>query len=124
MRSGHLVPTVPQLIGASNAALGVILLATPSRVGDYVSDNDVPPIGWVRLLGARYVAQGVAQVAWPRPAVLHAAVVVDSLHALSMVALAAASPTYRRSASFSAAVAIGGATANVLAARHAQKVSR
>jgi len=117
MRTGHLVPTVPRLIGASSAALGVILLATPGRVGDYVSDNDALTTGWVRLLGARYLAQGAAQVAWPRPGVLHASVVVDSLHALSMVALAAASPTYRRAASFSAAVAIGGVTANALATR-------
>ena len=124
MRTGHFLPTVPRLIGASSAALGVILLATPGRVCDYVSDNGARPTGWVRLLGARYLAQGVAQVAWPRPAVLQASAVVDSLHALSMVALAAASPTYRRSASISASVAIGGATANALAARHAHRVSR
>ncbi len=124
MRSDHFVPTVPRLIGATSAALGVILLATPGRVCDYVSDNGARPTGWVRLLGARYLAQGVAQVAWPEPAVLQASAAVDTLHALSMVALAAVSPTYRRSASLSASVAFAGASANALAARRTRRVAR
>jgi hypothetical protein len=100
------------------------MLAAPGRVRDYVSHDGALSTGWVRLLGARYLAQGVAQIAWPRPAVLQASAVVDGLHALSMVALAAASPTYRRSASFSASVAFACATANALAGGHTHRVSR
>jgi hypothetical protein len=109
--------TVPRLIGAGSVMLGVTLLATPGRVRDYAADNDALHTSWVRLLGARYLVQGMTQLRWPRPEVLQGAAAVDGLHALSMVALAAAAPPYRRSASLSASVALGAAAANALTAR-------
>jgi hypothetical protein len=107
----------PRLIGAGSVVVGVTLLAAPGRVCDYISDTRARPTGWMRLLGARYLAQGVAQLGWSQPAVLQVSAAVDGLHALSMVALAAASPTYRRLASVSAVAATAGMAANALTAR-------
>jgi hypothetical protein len=109
--------TVPRLIGAASAVLGMTLVAIPGRIRDQVSVGGSLPAGWVRLLGARYLAQGLAEIARPQPAVLEASAVVDGLHALSMVALFAAAPTYRRSASLSVVVATAMATANIVTAR-------
>jgi hypothetical protein len=104
--------TAARIIGAGSVIVGVALLAAPGRVCDLVSNTGARPTGWVRLLGARYLAQGVAQLRWPRPAVLRGSAAVDGLHAVSMVALAAASPTYRRLAVCSAALASAGTAAN------------
>jgi hypothetical protein len=49
--------------------------------------------------------------------VLQVSAAVDGLHALSMVALAVTSPTYRRLASVSAVAATAGMAANALTAR-------
>jgi hypothetical protein len=112
--------TVPRLIGAGSVIAGVTLLAAPGPVCDFVSDTGARPTGVTRLLGARYLAQGVAQLGWPRPVVLRASAVIDGLHALSMVALSSASPTYRRLASVSAVAATVGMAANAVTSRRLQ----
>lgn len=117
MRRLFSAPTDPRLIGVGSVSLGMTLLAAPHRVSAYVSDDRALAAGWVRLLGARYVAQGVAQLRWPRPTVLRAAAVTDGLHALSMVAVAVAQPRYRRAAALSAVVAAAGVAANAWTAR-------
>jgi hypothetical protein len=116
--SGHRsTTTVPRLIGAGSLLIGVTLLAAPGRTCDFVTDTGARPTGWTRLLGARYLAQGVAQLGWPQSAVLRASAAVDGLHALSMFGLAAASPAYRRLATVSAVAATVGMAANALTAR-------
>ncbi len=61
-----------------------------------------------QLLGLRHIAQGVAEVVAPR-AVRRPAALVETAHAVSMVALAAWRREYAPPALASAAVALGGA---------------
>jgi hypothetical protein len=61
----------------------------------------------VRLLGARDLAQTALTAAVPAPAVRTAGVWIDSLHAASMLGLAAAGTRYRRAALINFAVAVG-----------------
>ncbi|MGY1602086.1 hypothetical protein [Geodermatophilus sp. SYSU D00815] len=90
---------------ATLAAAGVGLLARPREaVGLAAPDEPEPPLGVVRLLGGRMLAQHVVVAVLPtRPAVLGWAV-VDGLHALSMVPVAVRWPAHRRLAAASAAV--------------------
>ena len=67
----------------------------------------------VRVLGARYVAQAAVGVGLPRRWVRTADVVVDLVHAASMVGLAALDPPHRRPALVSAAAAAGFALADL-----------
>lgn len=107
-----------RVIGASSLALGLVMMARPERASRIVSGARRVPDGWVRLLGARYLAQGAIQLSRPRPAVMAGSVVVDGLHALSMFALAAVRSDYRRPALISAITASAGATADALTARN------
>jgi hypothetical protein len=106
-----------RLIGALNLALGVVLLARPERVARGVASSVPPGRGWVRLLGARYVAQGAVQASMPKAEVLELSVVVDALHAASMLGMAAIRAEYRRPALLSAAVATGSAAVTWLQAQ-------
>ncbi len=122
---GHRDNTIgPRLIGAATLVLGVVLATQPRRVSQAVSGDRAVSQGWVRLLGARYLVQGTAQLGWPSPAVLRAAPVVDGLHALSMFTLATVQPDYRRPALVSAVTASTGATANTLTALRRHGVRR
>jgi hypothetical protein len=113
-RQGAEVST--RLLGATNAALGVAMLAWPRQVTRAVTGRNAEAgtgrnaeagTGWVRLLGGRYVVQGAAQISWPHPVVLRGSAAVDGVHAASMLALAALRPDYRRPALASCAVATG-----------------
>ena len=124
MSADHSATMVPRLVGGTSVIIGVTLLAAPARVADSVFVNAAVPTGVVRLLGARYLAQGVAQLGWPRPGVLEGAAVVDGLHALSMVALAAGRPRYRRAAWLSASFAAAGTAANAVTAHRVRRTRR
>jgi len=79
------------------------------------------PSSVVRLLGARYLMQGGAQLAWPSVTVLRGAAVVDGLHAMTMLAVAWRRADYRRPALVSATVALGSAAACTLSSRHSRR---
>jgi hypothetical protein len=106
-----------RLIGVANTALGAVLLGRPEAVADAAAGSVPPGPGWVRLLGARYLVQGVAQASLPRAEVLQLSVVVDGLHAASMIGLAMVRAEYRRPALISAAVATGSAAVTWAEAR-------
>ena len=91
----------------STALCGAILVAFPRQAAQAVQGKDAAPASWVvRLLGVRYLAQGSAQLRWPRPSVLRASCLVDALHATSMVALAVKRPAYRSAAVASIGLAL------------------
>jgi hypothetical protein len=115
--SGQSVVVRSRLIGVANTALGALLLARPDEVADASAGSARPGPGWVRLLGARYLVQGAVQTLMPRPQVLQLSVVVDGLHAASMVGLAMVRAEYRRPALISAAVATGSAAVTWAEAR-------
>jgi hypothetical protein len=115
--SGQSVALQSRLIGVANTALGAVLLSQPRAVADAAAGGVPPGPGWVRLLGARYLVQGAAQASLPRAELLELSVVVDALHAASMVGLAALRAEYRRPALISAAVATGSAAVTWAQAR-------
>jgi hypothetical protein len=115
--SGQSVAVQSRLIGVANTALGAVLLGRPETVADAAAGTVPPGPGWVRLLGARYLVQGAAQASLPRAEVLELSVVVDALHAASMVGLAFLRAEYRRPALISAAVATGSAAVTWAQAR-------
>ncbi|MDX6366060.1 MAG: hypothetical protein QOK30_1136 [Nocardioidaceae bacterium] len=115
--SGQSLALQARLFGVANTALGAVLLARPEAVADAAAGSIPPRPGWVRLLGARYLVQGAAQASMPRAAVLQLSVVVDALHAASMVGLAMLRAEYRRPALISAAVATGSAAVTWAQAR-------
>jgi hypothetical protein len=109
-----------QLLSLASLAWGAVLVARPRPVvaalaPEYPADRD-----WVvRLLGGRLVLQhAVALAAHDRP-VTYGGVVVDALHALSMLPFAA-DARYRRAALISAGTAAGsGVLTAALAGRSA-----
>jgi len=113
-----------QLIGAASAVLGAFMVVRPQLVSRAVSGGTPVSQDWVRLLGARYLAQGAAQLRWPRPGVLAGSAVVDGLHAASMLALAAGSPGYRRPASLSAGTATASAALTTWTAQRWHRAAR
>jgi hypothetical protein len=115
--SGQSVVVQSRLIGVANTALGAVLLGRPEAVADAAAGSVPPGPGWVRLLGARYLVQGPVQTLMPSPQVLQLSVVVDGLHAASMVGLALLRADYRRPALISAAVATGSAAVTWAQAR-------
>jgi hypothetical protein len=113
-----------RLIGAATVALGLVLVTGPEAVAKTVAGRSSPKVAVVRLLGVRYLAQGVAQLARPRASVLAISAVVDVLHAASMFGLAAEHAEYRRPALLSGAVATGSAATTALLARRLRRSGR
>lgn len=108
-----------RLLGAVRVAVGagwLVGLVTGARV----TGGSLPALGRTAAvaLAVRDLAQGGLLLARPEPASVEAGAVVDVLHAVSMLPVAAASPRYRTAATVSAAVAAGwvGAAALALAA--------
>ncbi len=112
-----------RLVGGFDVVVGVVLLARPEQVTAAVSTDTQPAAGWARLLGARYLAQGAVELAWSRAGVLSGSAGVDALHGLSMYALAAFQPRYRRPALVSASLATAGASVTALASRQLKPAS-
>ena len=108
-----------RLLGAVRVAGGagwLVGLATGARV----AGGSLPALGRTAAaaLAVRDLAQGGLLLVRPEPASVEAGAVVDVLHAVSMLPVAAASSRYRTAASVSAAAASGwvGAAALALAA--------
>jgi hypothetical protein len=106
--------TGPRGTDVLRLALGAAALVGPGTLlracgaVDGVGDRRV-----VRVLGARYVAQAAVGIGRPGRWVRTADVVVDLVHAASMVGLAALDPPHRRAALVSAAAATGFALADL-----------
>jgi hypothetical protein len=81
----------------------------------------IPETAVVRILGGRQLLQGAAVLIRPAPALVIGALVVDVLHATSMLAAALIWPGYRRAAQTSAAVAGASAAAGALVLRGARR---
>lgn len=91
-------------LAAARIAGGAALLTAPARAAEAVArGGGVVPSWLIRLLAARWVAQGAVEVRRPTRDVLAAGATIDVLHAASM--LLAVDSRYRRSALFSAALA-------------------
>ena len=87
--------------GFANGAWGAMLVGDPRR---FAGDAPIAVFA-ARLLGARYLVQGMVLSTASQPPVRMMRA-LDLLHALSMAALLA-SPRYRRPALLSGTVAIG-----------------
>ncbi len=95
-----------RMLAAATAAAGAAALLRPGDVAELVSGTGaVPDTAVVRILGARQLLQGSAILIRPTPLLLVGGLIIDVLHATSMVAAAVIWPGYRRSAVASAAVA-------------------
>jgi hypothetical protein len=106
--------STPRAVDVARLSLGAAALGRPGlflRLAH--GHNGRTERATVRILGARYVAQSGAGLAWGRPWVREADAAVDLVHALTMVALAASAPTHRRLALLSAATAMGFAAADL-----------
>jgi hypothetical protein len=95
---------LPALIGT---AWGVGLLLAPDRILRVAGVRNASggELVTTRVLGARHVAEGVVLLTFGSRARIPV-VVIESAHALSMVALAIAAPRFRRESLVSACVAV------------------
>jgi hypothetical protein len=107
------------LLAGVRAGYGAVQLAMPAYSAEQRLGGPLDPTtqGVVRVLGARQVTQAGLALVFPAEPWLGLGVGVDAMHALSMVALAAAKPRWRRPALVSGAMAAVFAVAGVLAAR-------
>jgi hypothetical protein len=97
-----------RILGASQLALGALLLIVPRAVaGALAGEEKSPPVAAVRLLGGRLLVQGAVLASNPSDRVLKGAISIDVLHGASMILAAGAMPEYRRSLLSSAALAGG-----------------
>ena len=107
------------LLAGVRAGYGAVQLAVPAYSAEQRLGGPLDPTTQrvVRVLGARQVTQAGLALAFPAEPLLGLGVGVDAMHALSMVALAAARPRWRRPALVSGLMAATFAAAGVLAAR-------
>ncbi len=101
-----------RVLGAATALVGGAFLVWPQAMANRISGgHQTPGSVIVRVLGGRQLLQGLAQIAQPKADVMLGGIIVDLLHAGSMVAASVLWPAYRRSALFSAAIAASTAAA-------------
>jgi hypothetical protein len=113
------VPTgAARLVACVDVMLGTLMVVRPDRIARATASSAVPPVAVVRVLGSRYLVQGLTELVRPGPTVLALSSGVDGLHALSMFALAAARADYRRPAMSSGTVATVRALVAGSIARH------
>ncbi len=107
-----------RLLAGAHVAQAALLLAQPPGVLRRISgDEGVPPAWIVRVLGARILVQAAPEAISPGPTVLRLGILVDLVHAASMLAAERIWPRYRRAALASAASAGLSALAGVLLVR-------
>jgi hypothetical protein len=111
------------VLATLRAGYGAVQLAVPRYSAEQQLGGPLDPatLRVVRVLGARQLVQaGLAQFglarSFPAGPLLGLGIGVDSLHALSMVPVAAAAPRWRRAALVSGAMAAAFAVAGALAA--------
>ena len=99
---------------ATQGAVGAVIAARPAPIVAAVSGTGAHPAGWiVRVLGARMAVQAALTLLADRQFVVRAGVAADVLHSVSMLAVSARWPRYRRPALASALVAASFAAAEV-----------
>ncbi|MGW5361168.1 hypothetical protein [Actinopolymorpha pittospori] len=83
---------------ATRAGYGSLQVTVPNLLATRLLAAPLTPVERraARVLGARHVVQAAATAALPTPAAYRLGAGVDGLHALSMVALAAADASRRR----------------------------
>ena len=106
-------------LAAVRAGYGAVQLAVPGWSAEQLLGGPMDPAGrrFVRVLGARQVAQAGLAVSFPGEPLLGLGAGVDAAHALSMAALALTGSRWRRPATVSGLIAVAFAAAAVLAAR-------
>ena len=106
-----------RVVGIAQLFAGATMVLTPARVARTAAGRGpvAPPV-IVRILGLRMVGQGALTVARPSRVALEIGAGTDAIHALSMAALIAVAPKYRRTALVSASIA-GASLAASLGAR-------
>lgn len=111
----------PTAVRAARIAWGATLLAVPSRVLDVTDGRDrrrgAAPPAVLRVLGARHLLQAALEPAGRRPGLRVLGAIVDGLHALSGLGLAAFDPRWRRAALADAAIATAFSAASALTSR-------
>jgi hypothetical protein len=109
------LPRTAARLGAFlGGAAGATLATCPEAVAHRVGDKSSVPVGIVRLLGLRMVAQAVVEIVRPDRRVLWCGAGVEAAHGASMLAARAVWPQYRRSATASAAIAFGFAAVGIV----------
>ena len=106
-------------LAAARAGYGAVQLAVPGWSAEQLLGGPMDPAGrrFVRVLGARQVAQAGLAMSFPDEPLLGLGAGVDAAHALSMAALALTGSRWRRPALVSGLIALAFAAAGVLAAR-------
>ncbi len=102
-------------VSIARVLLGAVQLVRPTWVARDGADDELT-IGAIRLLGARDMTQGVITLLRPSRRVIRLGAAVDTIHALSMVGLAAVDRPRRVTALTSVAYAAGCAVAGFKAA--------
>lgn len=111
---------LPRLTGTGGIVWGAVLLARGDEVWRRLEGRTpdlVEELG-TRVLGGRHLLQGLGQLVAPR-ATSGLVVAVDLTHAATMAALAVASPSRRRAATVTGAVALASALTTSAARRRA-----
>jgi hypothetical protein len=108
------------LAGVHLGQAAVLLAQPPAALRGLAGNQGIPPAWIVRGLGIRTLVQAAAEAIRPRPDVLRVGIVVDLLHAASMLAAAWIWPRYRRAAVASAGAAVASAAAGALLIRQRQ----
>ena len=116
--AGGTMAALQKMWAAATVAAGAVMLLRPHDVARLASGTgSTPDAAVVRILGGRQLLQGIVLLIRPAPLLVVGALVVDGLHAASMVAAAVIWPGYRRAALTSAAVAGTSAVAGALTLR-------
>lgn len=105
------------LAGAHLGQAALLLAQPPGVLRTITGDHGVPPAWIVRVLGVRLLAQAAPEAIRPHRTLLRLGVLVDLVHAASMLAAARIWPRYRRAALASAGSAGASALAGALLAR-------
>jgi hypothetical protein len=119
-------PPAETVLAAARAGYGVVQLAVPGYSAEQLLGGPLDLVARraVRVLGARQLAQAGLAVSFPAEPLLGLGAGVDAMHALSMVALAAADRRWRRPALVSGLTAAAFAVAGALTARHTGRSNR
>lgn len=112
--------TITRTASAGFGLCGVAMVIQPERaIRLLAADQPEPPTWVVRLLGGRLIMQHALIVADPVRGSVVIGAIVDCLHALSMVGVAALWREYRRPALVSAATAAASAAVGMATAPRA-----
>ena len=105
-----------RVLGIAQVGAGAAMVLAPRFVSK-LPGGAAAPAPVVRVLGGRSIGQGVLTAIRADRTTLTLGAAVDIAHLATMVALAAASPRWRRTASGSAALAAVSAAAGLALAR-------